>query len=181
MVLEELQNLIKNETANITDEMVIVCGVNAYDKLCSEMSSTFLTNKCKEVLGLPLYCLNWLSTDQIIIGGKELLIPPNVEMRKQKIVIENTAEMIKNGKLLRRPCKLGTTVYIVENGKMYQGTVIRYEQVLSPKKDKELLLADIELPGLNVIVRRFFSEFGKNIFVEPEEAKNKLKEQISNK
>lgn len=111
----------------------------------------------------------------------DILKKQSAELVKQKNIIENTAEMINNGKLLRRPCALGTTVYIVENRKMYQGTVIRYEQVLSPKRDTELLFADIELHGMNTIVRRNFSEFGNNIFVDAEKAKNKLEKQISNK
>lgn len=111
----------------------------------------------------------------------DILKKQSAELVKQKNIIENTAEMINNGKLLRRPCALGTTVYLVENRKMYQGTIIRYEQVLSPKRDMELLFADIELHGMNTIVRRNFSEFGNNIFVDPDKASDKLSEQISTK
>ncbi len=111
----------------------------------------------------------------------DILKKQSAELINQKNIIENTAEMINNGKLLRRPCALGTMVYIVENCKMYQGTVIRYEQVLSPKRDMELLFADIELHGMNTTVRRCFSEFGNNIFADGEKAKDKLNEQISNK
>ena len=111
----------------------------------------------------------------------EILKKQSAELVKQKNIIENTAEMLENGKLLRRPCKLGTTVYIVENAKMHQGTVVRYEQSLSPKRDAELLFADIEISGLNIIVRRLFKDFGSTIFVDAEEAKNKLREQMSNK
>ncbi len=249
-MLEELKNAIIKEQANGIRELVVVCGFNAYDKLSKELPLA-LTNNCGEIMGLPLYRLEWMPTNQIQIGGKELLIPPpcwnkpympdsvetpdiltrirkyemptdlfpviseplltpeqiikkategfivstcfdlhidpdilkkqSAELVKQKNIIENTAEMINNGKLLRRPCALGTIVYIVENRKMYQGTVIRYEQVLSPKLDTELLFADIELHGINTVVRRNFSEFGNNIFVDAEKAKNKLKEQISNK
>lgn len=111
----------------------------------------------------------------------DILKRQSAELIRQKNIIEQSAEMIKNGKLLRRPCALGTTVYIVENCKMYQGSIIRYEQVLSPKRDIELLFADIELHGMNTTVRRCFSEFGTSIFVDAEDANNKLKEQISNK
>lgn len=98
----------------------------------------------------------------------DILKKQSAELIKQKNIIENTAEMINNGKLLRRPCALGTTVYIVENCKMYQGSVVRYEQVLSPKRDIELLFADIELHGMNTTVRRCFSEFGTSVFVDAE-------------
>lgn len=248
-MLEELKNAIIKEQANGIRELVVVCGFNAYDKLINELPLA-LNNNCREIMGLPLYCVEWIPTDQIQIGGKELLNPPiwwrkpdmsglseapdiltrirnykmpadlfpvmelsstpeqiikeategfmvsacldlhidpdilkkqSVELAKQKNIIENTAEMMKNGKLLRRPCALGTTVYIVENRKMYQGTVIRYEQILSPKRNTELLFADIELHGMNITVRRNFSEFGNNIFVDAEKAKNKLEKQISNK
>jgi len=128
------------------------------------------------------------STENYIVKTcLDLHIDPDIlkrqsdELVKQKNLIENTAEMLKNGKLLRRPCALGTTVYIVENCKMYQGSVIRFEQVLSPKRDIELLFADIELYEMNTIVHRCFSEFGTSIFVDAEDANNKLREQISNK
>lgn len=249
-MLEELKNAIIKEQENGIRELVIVCGFNAYDKLSKELPLA-LTNNCGEIMGLPFYRLEWMPTNQIQIGGKELLIPPpgwkksympdsaetpdiltrirkyempadlfpviseplltpeqiikkategfmvstcfdlhidpdilkkqSAELVRQKNIIENTADMIKNGKLLRRPCALGTTVYIVENYKMYQGMVIRYKQELSPNRDIELLFADIELQEINITVRRNFSEFGNSIFVDAEKAENKLNEQISNK
>jgi len=251
-MLEDLKKTIVKEQSKGKKELIAVCGVNAYDELSKEIPFA-MTNKCKEVLGVPIYCLDWIPTDQILLGGKALLIPPyewkepkkldttklpvdileqirryqlpdedlfpvisqtppkfktiikdtteeyitqacfelkidpnilqnqSLELVKQKNLIENTAEMLKNGKLFRRPCALGTAVYIVENAKMHQGSVVRYEQVLSPKRDIELLFADIEISGLNIIVRRLFQDFGKTVFVDSEDAKNKLKEQISNK
>lgn len=112
----------------------------------------------------------------------DILKNQTAELQRQKTILDDFAMMVKDGRMLRRPCGVGAQVWLVEKGKMHEGRVVSYTQLLKPNSDREeLKFADIEVFGLNTIVRRYCHEFEKTVFTQYDHAQEALKKQLAEK
>ena len=112
----------------------------------------------------------------------DILKNQTAELQRQKTILDDFAMMVKDGRMLRRPCGVGAQVWLVEKGKMHEGRVVSYTQLLKPNSDREeLKFADIEVFGLNTIVRRYCHEFEKTVFTRYDHAQDALKKQLAEK